>query len=394
MKIFLPCCLSAALVCAATFAPAADLDDVARAYNGMGFQLLAQCRQSLPNTNFFLSPAGLAFALSMLQNGARGQTLRQILDALQVSNLPPLRLNDANKVLLQRLSSLDPKVKLEIANAVWVNSRASIKPEFLDINRRFYDALVANGDFHDPATLKKINDWVAARTHDKIPAILQPPLNPMLRVLLLNAIYFKGDWLAPFDTNLTRDLPFTLAGGQSVHHPRMSRAGKFNYCEEDRFQAVELPYSGGNISMFVFLPKAGLDAFLKNFTVADFDAAIQRMRSCEGDVGLPRFKLENDYDLTGVLPRLGMPLAFTRNADFSALSVEPLYVDFVKQKTYVAVNEQGTEAAAVTAIGVKAMVVRRQAPPFHFVVDRPFFLAIRDNQSRLLLFLAAISDPR
>ena len=371
------------------------MENAARAYNGVGFQLLAQCRQSLPKTNYFLSSAGLAFALSMVQNGAQGETLRQIMATLQVANIPLPQLNEANKALLDHLSKPDPKIKLEIANAIWIGQKASIKPDFISVNRRDYDAEVATGNFQDPATVKNINAWVSARTHEKIPAILDPPLDPMLRFILLDAIYFKGDWLAPFDTKLTRHLPFTLGNGQTTTHPRMSRDGRYGYDEQSGFQAVELPYAGGDISMFAFLPKGGLDEFLKTFTVAEFDASILRMRPRNGTVELPRFKLENDYDLTGVLPPMGMPLAFTSRADFGAISDKPLFISFVKQKTYVAVNEQGTEAAAVTAIAAPgAAPVLIEPPPFHFVVDRPFFMAIRERQTGLILFLGAISDPR
>jgi serpin B len=394
MKIVLALGLLLVPFCVAVPALAAGMEEPARAYNRLGFQLLAQCRQSLPTTNYFLSPAGLAFALSMVQNGAQGETLGQIMATLQVGNIPSAQLNEANKALLDHLLMPDSKIKLEIANALWIDPKAAIKPDFISVNRRDYDAEVAGGNLRDPATVKKINDWVSARTHEKIPTILEPPLDPSLRLILLDAIYFKGDWLTPFDTNRTRDLPFTLGNGQSVPHPRMICFGHYGYCEENRFQAVELPYAGGDISMFVFLPKDGLDGFLKTFAAADFEASIQRMRSREGTVELPRFKLENEYDLTGVLPPMGMPLAFTTGADFSRMSLEPLHLGFVKQKTYVDVNEKGTEAAAVTAIGVRAMVRRIEPPPFHFVVDRPFFLAIRERQTGLILFLGAIADPR
>jgi len=336
----------------------------------------------------------LAFALSMVQNGARGETSRQIMATLGAGNIPPPQLNAANKALLDYLSKLDPKINLEIANALWVNKGASIKSDFISVTRRDYEAEVAAGDFQDPATVKQINKWVGARTHDKIPSILEPPLDPRLRLILLDAIYFKGDWLAPFDPKLTRDRPFTLGNGQTVRHPRMSRAGRYGYREEDRFTAVELPYAGGAISMYVFLPKGTLDEFLKTFTAADLEAAIARMSSRQGAVEMPRFKLENEYELTGVLPKMGMPLAFGSRADFSGISDEPLRIGFVKQKTFVDVNEQGTEAAAVTAIGAMAMAVVREAPPFHFVVDRPFFMAIRERPTGLILFLGAIFDPR
>ena len=394
MKIILTLLLLPGFFGSAATAREADLENTARAYNGLGFQLLAQCRQSLPKTNYFLSPAGLAFALSMVQNGARGETWGQIMATLQAGNMPQAQLNQANKALLGHLLKLDPKIKLEIANAIWIDQKASIKPDFISVNRRDYDAEVSNGDFQNPATVRKINDWVSARTHEKIPAILEPPLSPLLRLILLDAIYFKGEWLTPVDTNLTRTLPFTLGNGQIAQHPRMNRTGNYAYGEEARSQAVELPYAGGEMSMFIFLPKGGLDEFLNKFTVGDFEASVQRMHWRKGTVELPRFKLDNEYDLTGALPPMGMPLAFTSRADFSGMSDEPLCISFVKQKTYVAVNEAGTEAAAVTAIGARAMVIMHEPPPFQFVVDRPFFMAIRDKQSGLILFLGAISDPR
>jgi serpin B len=221
------------------------METAALACNGLGFQLLAQCRQSLPKTNYFLSPAGLAFALSMVQNGAQEETLRQIMATLKVGNIRLPQWNEANKALLGHLSKLDPAIKLEIANALWIDQTASIKPDFISVNRRDYDAEVVNGNFQDPATIRKINDWVSARTHGKIPTILEPPLDPRLRLILLDAVYFKGEWLATFDTNLTRDLPFTPGNGQTGQHPRMSRTGRYGYCEETNFQSVELPYAGG-----------------------------------------------------------------------------------------------------------------------------------------------------
>lgn len=394
MKIVLALWMSLWSCCVGSPVRAAGLENTARAYNKLGFNLLAQSRQSLPKTNYFLSPAGLAFALSMVQNGAQGKTLRQIMATLQIGNIPATQLNQDNKALLDHLLKLDPKIKLEIANSIWVEQGFAIKPDFIAINQGDYDAEVASGNFQDAATIKKINDWVSARTREKIPTILEPPLDPRLRLILLDAIYFKGDWQSPFDTNLTRDLPFTLADGQIVQHPRMSRTGRYGYYEENRFQAVELPYAGGEISMFVFLPRGGLNEFLKKFKEADFEASIRQMRSRKGTVELPRFKLDNEYDLTGILPLMGMPLAFTGRADFSGISEEPLHISSVKQKTYVDVNEAGTVAAAVTTFGFRSSVVMREPPPFYFVVNRPFFIAIRERQTGLVLFLGAIADPR
>lgn len=368
------------------------VEKVAGSYNSFGLKLLAQTRQSVPGKNVFLSPAGLAFALSMAANGAQGETLRQMMAALQQKAGAP-DLNQANQALLDHLSKLDAKIKLEIANSLWTAQDAKIKPAFLDVSRQFYQAEVASVDFRNPATAQKINAWCSDHTHGKIPKMVEPPLDEN-RLIILDAIYFKGDWDEPFDKKLTRDLPFTLGNGQTVTHPRMSRTEEFEYYENDAFQAVQLPYAGGEVSMYVFLPKKSLDEFLQNLTIGNWERWTAQLRSRKGTVGLPRFKLENDYDLKHVLEAMGMTVAFTRQANFHGISDEPLYIGWVKQKTYVDVNEEGTEAAAVTGIGFQGAAVRREPPPFRMVVDRPFFLAIRDNQSGAFLFLGAIVDPR
>ncbi|HUD46348.1 MAG TPA: serpin family protein [Candidatus Baltobacteraceae bacterium] len=335
----------------------------ARAYNRFGFQLLEQAREQAVGTNLFLSPAGLAFALSMVQNGARGETLRQITATLQVKDVAPADLNAANKALLDRLASLNPKVTLDIANGLWTDKSAVIEPEFAAANLSGYNAEVLSADFRDPAFVKTINDWVSGHTDGKIPQMIQGPLDPMLRLIVLNAIYFKGAWQDPFDRNRTRALPFTLAGGRVVPHPRMVRSGEFAYRENESFQAVELPYAGGDVNMDVILPKGGLDEFLRTLTAENFEQWVGRMETRRGTLELPRFKLENEYDLKPVLAAMGMPLAFTPQADFSGISRERLYIGWVKQKTYVDVNEEGTEAAAATGLAVRASVVRFRPPP-------------------------------
>jgi serpin B len=393
MKLILHVLLVFSFVTAdtAVFAQAKDdVEKLAGSYNGFGFKLLAQTRQSVPGKNVFLSPVGLAFALSMVANGAKGDTLREIMAATG-ENVMSADLE--NRALLDHLLKSGPKIQLEIANSVWTAQDAKIKAPFLAATRQFYQAEVASVDFNNPATAQKINGWCSDHTHGKIPKMVEPPLNSN-RLILLDAIYFKGDWTEPFDKKLTRDLPFTLADGQTVSHPRMSRTGDFQYYEDDGFQAVSLPYAGGAVSMYVFLPKNSLDDFLQSLTPENWRRWATQLRSQKGTVELPRFKLENDYNLKEVLAAMGMPKAFTRQADFSRISDEPLYIGWVKQKTYVDVNEEGTVAAAVTGIGMRAMAVRREPPPFRMVVDRPFCVAIRENQTGAILFLGAILDPR
>jgi serine protease inhibitor len=369
-----------------------DVEKIAASCNAFGLKLLAQTRQAAPGKNVFLSPVGLAFALSMAANGAQGETLRQMLATLQLEAGAP-DLNEANQALLEHLFKLDAKVKLEIANSLWTASDAEIKSTFLGVIRQSYQAEVASVDFKDPATAQIINDWCSEHTHGKIPKMVQPPLGSN-RLILLDAIYFKGDWTAPFDKKLTQDMPFTLGNGQTVQHPRMVRGGDFEYLENDDFQAVCLPYAGRAVSMYVFLPKKSLDDFVQNLTMASWEQWTKQFRSNKGTVELPRFKLENEYKLNDVLAAMGMPLAFTRQANFHGISDEPLYIDWIRQKTYVDVNEEGTVAAAVTGIGFRASAVRRENPPFHMVVDRPFFLAICERETKAMLFLGTISDPR
>lgn len=372
----------------------APAEKAAQAYNAFGFDLLARTEKALPGQNLFLSPASAALAMAMVQNGAEGATRDEMAKTLRVEGLTPSQLNEADAALLDRLSDLDPKVQLRIANGIWTHKEASIRPDFTAVNQKYYHAEVAAADFANPETVQQINQWASRQTAGKINGILQPPLDPLLRLIVLNAIYFKGDWTIQFDKKLTRDLLFTLSDGRSAKRPRMSRSGTFDYYENADLQAVSLPYGGRKISMIVCLPKHGLDAFVQNLNSRAWTGLLSSLASRKGRVELPRFKLEGEYDLTGTLAAMGMPRAFNRDADLSGISPERLFISWVKQKTYVDVNEEGTEAAAVTAVGVgRAMVVRQEPPPFELIVDRPFFVALRDNQTGLVLFLGTILDP-
>lgn len=381
------------MACTVAFAQTNDaMGKTAQSYNAFGLKLLAEARRAVPDKNVFISPIGLGIALSMAAEGANGDTLQQMLRALQLDATPP-DLTGANKALLDHLSQLNSKVKLEIANSLWTAKDAAIKPAYETLLQQSYQAKATSVDFKDPAAAQEINRWVNDHTHGKIPTMVAPPLDQN-RLILLDAIYFKGDWLAPFDKKLTRDLPFTLANGQAVTHPRMSRTGEFDYFEDDALQAVRLPYAGRAVSMYVFLPKKNLDDLVQNLNMDNWLRWTTRLRSRKGTVELPRFKLENEYKLNGELAALGMPQAFTRQANFHGISDESLYIGWVKQKTYVDVNEEGTEAAAVTGVGMRASVVHREEPPFQMIVDRPFFLVIHERESGAMLFVGAINDPR
>jgi serpin B len=398
MKILaLLICLLAAQLAFAQAVPQtnAALDKAARADNALGFKLLAETRKGQPGANVFQSPLGLALSLGMAGNGARGLTLEQIAATLQWPGAGPSAWTEGNRMLLGHLLGLDAKITLEIANSLWTQAGEKIKPDFVTSCQKSYRAEVANVDFSNPATLKRINDWVSQNTHGKIPTIFDSPLPPDLRLVLLDAIYFKGTWETPFDKKLTRDQPFTLRGGRTEPHPRMSRKGRMSYCESAGFQAVMLPYASGQVSLCVFLPRENLDNFIKELTPENWARWMGQFISREGTLELPRFKLENKYELNGALALLGMPRAFTRQAEFGGISDGPLFISKVVQKTYVEVNEEGTEAAAATGIAIRPWLARREPePPFTMIVDRPFYMAIRDNQTGVILFHGAIEDPR
>ncbi|MGD1086857.1 MAG: serpin family protein [Verrucomicrobiota bacterium] len=389
------CLIATQIASAQPGAPQAPVEKAARADNAFGFKLMAETRKALPGSNVFQSPVGLALALVMVENGAKGETLSQMAQTLQQGGLALDQFNEANKSLMGQLLAPGQKCTLEIANGIWTLAGANIKPAFVTSAQDTYQAQAASVNFQDPAVVKNINDWVSGKTHGKIPDMVKAPLERDLRVIVMDAIYFKGAWAEPFDKKLTRDLPFTLANGTSVTHPRMSQTGKLAYFENASFQGAILPYAGRQISLVVLLPKESLDKFLQELTPENWEQWMGQFRSRQGTVELPRFKLENTYDLKDELRAMGMTRAFTTEADFSGISDERLLISWVKQKTFVEVNEEGTEAAAVSGIGISAMSVQaRPEPPFRMIVDRPFYAAIRDNQTGTILFHGAIFDPR
>jgi serpin B len=394
--IILLACLIAPELASAQALPAANpAERAARADNAFGFKLLAETRKALPGRNVFQSPVGMALALAMAGNGARGQTLQQMAGTLHLAGVAPAEWNAGNKMLLDHLLALDPKITLEIANSLWTQAGGQIQPDFISSCQKSYRAEVDAVDFRNPATVKKINDWVSQSTHGKITSLFDPPLSPDLRLILVDAIYFKGSWETPFDKKLTRDQPFTVRAGQTVAHPRMSRKERMSYLESAGFQAVMLPYASRQASLCVFLPKENLDKFLPDLTPENWEKWMAQFRLREGTLELPRFKLDNKYELNGELKALGMPRAFSREAEFGGISAEPLLISQVLQKTFVEVNEEGTEAAAASGVGMRALAVRTPTePPFTMIVDRPFYVAIRENQTGTILFHGAIEDPQ
>lgn len=344
--------------------------------------------------NIFISPSSVAIALAMTYNGASGTTKQVMAKGLELEGLALPDINDSNLALKTLLENLDPQVKLTIANSLWANQNISLNPEFLAKNQKFYQAQVTNLDFSNPGAAKSINNWVSNNTDGKIKQIVtKVPPNQIL--FLINAIYFKGQWTKKFDPKQTTPYPFKLLSGRQKQVPMMSQSGDYSYYETENWQAVNLPYGKDrNIGFHIFLPKANsnLQTFYQELNVENWNLWMSKFRSREGSIRLPKFKIDYKVKLRKALTALGMGEAFSNKADFSGIGKQ-LALSGVTHKTFAEVNEEGTEAAAATSVGVVATSVRQKPKPFKMIVDRPFFCVIRDQQTGTILFMGSIVDP-
>lgn len=347
--------------------------------------------------NVFISPSSVAMALTMLCIGSGGQTYNEMSNTLALKGLSLESINTANALLKQLLEEADPEVRLSIANSLWLPLAVTINPKFKQMVQQYYQAEVTSLDFNSGAA-SVINDWVKENTEGKISKVIDV-LDSSCRLVLVNAIYFKGTWTAEFNKSRTAERTFTRLDDSQKKHPMMSQSGNYRYLGSRDFQAVRLPYGNGTVSMYIFLPgkKTTLDEFISTINYENWQKWMSRFSRMEGDIMLPRFKIEYEITLNEAIQRLGMKDAFNpARANFKRIFKyeEPIYIDQIRHKTFVEVNEEGTEAAAVTVVemapgSAPGAVVER----FSMVVDRPFVCAIRDDTTGTILFMGAIVDP-
>ena len=362
-----------------------------------GFKLFAEVAKQNAGTNVFISPASVGLALAMTYNGAVGETKQAMERALEIKGISHLELNQAYAQLRAALESADPKVQLSIANSLWGRKGLEFNPDFIQRNKQYYGAEVTALNFGDPSAPSTINAWVREKTKGKIDKIINT-IEPQAILFLINAIYFKGKWAAEFDKAKTKVDQFTTLTGKQKPHPMMHQSGKYLYFEGNDFQAVSLPYGGGQVSMFLFLPAKGssLVEFQKNLSAANWDLWMRQFAFTDGEIAVPRFKTEYEITLNDTLTALGMGIAFdAARADLSGIikTSENVFISEVKHKTFVEVNEEGTEAAAATSVGVFTTSAPQPRKPFRMIVDHPFFCVLRDNKTGTLLFMGSIYDP-
>ncbi len=377
--------------------PIAPIDlNVSMANTRFGFDLFKELWKTEQNQNIFTSPFSVSTALTMTLNGASGETEKAMTDTLQLQNIGNDAINNSFSQLLTQLQTSDPKVTLTIANSLWANQDFQFKQDFLQRNENYFEAEVSTLDFLDPNTLNTINQWVNTNTNGKIPEILEE-IESNAVLFLINAIYFKGVWQTEFDPAKTQDGDFYLTDGSTKQVPMMNRQGMFPIYYGDNVAAINLPYGEGRMGMYIFLPsqKSNLNDFIGALNAADWENWMTQFREQDISIRIPKFKIEyGTKELNDALTSLGMGVAFDEDrADFSRMATleKPsanLYIDKVAHKTFIEVNEEGSEAAAATSvtIGVKSL-------PRMFIVNKPFFFAIRDNQTQTVLFMGVVIDP-
>jgi serpin B len=362
--------------------------------NAFSFDLLREATRTLPaDQNAFLSPLSASMALGMALNGANGETYEEMRTALGLGALSEAAIDQGYRDLMGLLVGLDPRTEMLIANSMWAREGFALEPTFTDAGRNFFDAEIASLNFGDPGALDAINGWVSGKTRGRIPTLLeQIDSNEML--FLINAIYFKGKWRTAFDPGDTRTAPFYAADGRERAAPLMHQEETLAYGETDAYQAVDLLYGNGAFAMTVLLPKPGRTPaeLLSELDPASWRALAEGFHDAEVSLTLPRFRLEYSRQLREDLESLGMVTAFDEaRADFYRIAdvrPERLYITRVEQKTFVEVNEQGTEAAAATSVGIGAT----SAPEIVVMqVDRPFAFAIRERLSGTVVFLGVMN---
>jgi len=366
------------------------------AYNNFGFALFEKLRQRDDKANLLVSPLSIATALTMTYNGAAGATQKSMADTLKLGNLSLPDINQVNLNLKKNLEQGDPKIQLSIANSLWARRDLTFDANFQNNSKVYFDAQVSTLDFADPNAADIINGWVSKNTRGKIPKIVDR-ISGNAALYLINAIYFKGSWQRPFDAGQTRDGDFTLAGGTKKKVPFMTQSGKYRYLNGGDFTAVSLPYGNGNTTMCFLLPNEGksLDSLLQQLNGKTWDGWMPRFVQRQGDIEIPRFKLESDLSLNGSLKSLGMAVAFDANrADFTGMRAEKdLFISEVKHKAVMEVNEEGTEAAAATSVEMGVTSAMPSQERFSFVANRPFLAVLRDR-SGSILFMTVVREPK
>lgn len=358
--------------------------------NDFAFDLLKKTISSSGETNVFVSPLSVSIALGMAWNGANGATKTEMETAMKMSGMSVADINGYYQIMQSTLPGIDPLTKLSIANSLWYKTGFSVKPDFLKVNSDYFNAYIKELDFSQAWAVDTINNWCSKETNKLIPTIInQIPSNAVM--YLMNAVYFKGIWSKQFDKTKTTELTFTNETGNQMNVNMMSMKDTFAYAQTDIAQYLEIPYGNKAFSMTVILPADNITTndVLNTLTADNWSVALNSLTEQQVTVYLPRFKVTNSFNLNQELQDMGMKLAFTDAADFSNIAAVPLKISYVIHNTYCTVDEEGTEAAAVTSIGI---VTSAERQPIIFNVNKPFVFVIREKSTGVILFIGKMGS--
>lgn len=375
-----------------------DYETIMTPNNDLGFKILTEVDAD-DNDNRFISPTSLMMALGMVYNGADGETKDEIAETLQAEGIDIEDMNQANASLMTMLDRDMSDIQLDVANSIWLADGFHFNDDFSKNTQDYFNAELQEVDMLDSETPKMINDWVDEQTNGTIEEIVDDSLSPNTVAMLINAIYFKGDWTHTFEEGLTEDHAFHLEDGSTEDIPLMSLTEKLYYLETDTFQAVALPYGDGEMNMHVFLPKEDTDlaSFQEELTSDNWESWQSDFEKTEGTIMLPKFELEYEANLVEPLTALGMEAAFdAEDASFPNMIEEDqqIFISDIKQKTFLDIHEEGTEASAATNVQMEMTSAPiDQNEPFHMEVNRPFFMTITDSETGAILFMGLIKQP-
>jgi len=363
--------------------------------NQFGLKLFQTILKNEDSTkNVMVSPLSATLALAMIYNGAAGETKTAFENTFHFNGLSTSEINKSMLDLCDALVSVDQLVDMKIANSIWYRNTFQVESDFLNTDKKYYHAEIQAMNFDDPDSKNIINNWVDEQTNHKIPSIVDQLL-PDDVMVLINALYFKGDWKSEFKKSNTQDKPFHLADGTTIQVPTMNQKTEMGFYNDDLFTAVEFSYGRGNFSMVLMLPGKGktIRDLEYAFTQKNWQKWMANFGSpAEMTINLPKFKFSYVRSMNDDLSKLGLAVAFSGNADFSKINPNiPLAISRVKQKTFVEVNEEGTTAAAATSVTVG---VTSAGPGEIISFDHPFLFAIRETTTNTILFVGRVMDPR
>jgi serine protease inhibitor len=355
------------------------------------FDIFKELNSEEGNGNIFISPLSISTALSMVYEGAEGTSKEAMAKSLGYGGLDTTVVNESYRNLLLHLNSIDSKVDLNIKNSIWIRQGEAVKPEFINTNKDVFDAYISELDFSKADAADSINKWISVATEGKIDKMVSSPINPLVVMYLINAIYFKGEWTTRFEEKNTFADKFNSAGGSKDDIMMMSMQSDMEYASKEGYKAVLLPYGNKKTAMYCILPEGNttMDEFIQNMDKKKWNEIKGSLALTEGvNIQLPRFKMEYGIkELTSSLTSLGMGVCFSEKADFSGIR-DNLFISSVLHKAVIEVNEKGTEAAAVTVVEIKETAIA-EAP--EFIADKPFIFIIEDSETGSILFMGKYS---